>query len=74
MSPSERARPLAPTPPYTYRRTLRAQELIVPVAVGAGVGILAGYVAWVLTQRTPLVPVRSADRERESRLQRRLRA
>ena len=41
---------------YVYRRALHARELLPALGVGAGVGALAFYVAYLLLQRTPLDP------------------
>jgi hypothetical protein len=41
---------------YTYRRDLRAVEMIPAIGVGVAVGLAAFYVATLLAQRTPLVP------------------
>jgi hypothetical protein len=39
---------------YYYRRDLRAGELLVPAAIGAGVGLAVFYLARLIEQRTPL--------------------
>lgn len=40
---------------YTYRRKLRATEMLPALAAGVGLGLAALYVAKLLLQRTPLV-------------------
>lgn len=40
---------------YYYRRDLSAAELLVPAAIGAGVGLAVFYLARLVEQRTPLV-------------------
>ena len=40
--------------PYYYRRNLTAGDLIVPAAIGAGVGMAVFYMARLIEQRTPL--------------------
>jgi hypothetical protein len=49
---------------YTYRRELRASELIPAIGAGIAVGLAAFYVARLLIQRTPIVPgpLEPADR------------
>jgi hypothetical protein len=47
---------------YTYRRKLRATELVPAVALGFGLGIAGFYVARVLLQRTPVFPRSAATR------------
>ena len=39
---------------YYYRRDLSAGELLVPAAIGAGVGLAVFYLARLIEQRTPL--------------------
>jgi hypothetical protein len=39
---------------YYYRRDLTAGELLVPAAIGAGVGLAVFYLARLIEQRTPL--------------------
>lgn len=41
---------------YTYRRKLRATELMPAIAAGVGVGLAGFYLARLLLQKTPLVP------------------
>lgn len=41
---------------YTYRRKLRATELMPAIAAGIGVGLAGFYLTRLLLQRTPLVP------------------
>ncbi|CAN5377019.1 hypothetical protein BH23GEM2_BH23GEM2_17260 [soil metagenome] len=41
---------------YTYRRKLRATELMPAIAAGVGVGFAGFYLARLLLQKTPLVP------------------
>jgi hypothetical protein len=41
---------------YTYRRKLRASELIPAFGAAAGLGLAAFYVVRLLLQRTPLLP------------------
>lgn len=43
-------------PRYTYRRDLKAAELIPALGAGLAVGVAAFYVATLFLQRTPLVP------------------
>lgn len=47
---------------YTYRRKLRASELMPAVAVGVGLGFAGFYVARALLQRTPVFPRSSVSR------------
>jgi hypothetical protein len=49
---------------YTYRRELRASELIPAIGAGIAVGLAAFYVARLFIQRTPVVPgpLEPADR------------
>ena len=47
--------PIVP-PRYTYRRDLKAGELIPALGAGLAVGVAAFYVATLFLQRTPLVP------------------
>lgn len=44
---------------YTYRRKLRATEIMPAIAAGVGVGFVGFYLARLILQRTPLVPRRS---------------
>ncbi|MGK2933614.1 MAG: hypothetical protein ACSLFE_00010 [Gemmatimonadaceae bacterium] len=46
---------------YTYRRKLRATEMMPAIAAGLGVGLAGFYLARLLLQRTPLVPRRSGS-------------
>lgn len=46
---------------YTYRRKLRATEIMPAVAAGVGVGFVAFYLARLMLQKTPLVPRRSGS-------------
>lgn len=46
---------------YTYRRKLRATELMPAIAAGVGVGFVGFYLARLMLQRTPLVPKRSGS-------------
>jgi hypothetical protein len=46
---------------YTYRRKLRATEMMPAIAAGVGVGLAGFYLARLLLQRTPLVPKRSGS-------------
>lgn len=41
---------------YTYRRKLRATELMPAMAAGFGLGLAGFYLARLLLQRTPVVP------------------
>ena len=41
---------------YTYRRKLRATELMPAIATGFGLGLAGFYLARLLLQRTPVVP------------------
>ena len=47
---------------YTYRRKLRATDLMPALAVGVSLGIAGFYVARVLLQRTPVFPRSSATK------------
>lgn len=47
---------------YTYRRKLRATELMPALAAGVGIGLAGFYVARLLLQRTPLLPRRESTR------------
>jgi hypothetical protein len=47
---------------YTYRRKLRATDLMPALAVGVSVGIVGFYVARVLLQRTPVFSRSAASR------------
>lgn len=46
---------------YTYRRKLRATEMMPAIAAGVGVGLAGFYLARLLLQKTPLVPRRSGS-------------
>lgn len=46
---------------YTYRRKLRATEMMPAIAAGVGVGLVGFYLARLMLQRTPLVPRRSGS-------------
>lgn len=46
---------------YTYRRKLRATEMMPAIAAGVGVGLIGFYLARLMLQRTPLVPRRSGS-------------
>lgn len=46
---------------YTYRRKLRATEMMPAIAAGVGVGFVGFYLARLMLQRTPLVPRRSGS-------------
>jgi hypothetical protein len=41
---------------YTFRRKLRATDMMPAIAAGIGVGFAGFYLARLLLQRTPLVP------------------
>jgi hypothetical protein len=41
---------------YTYRRKLRATELLPAAGAAVGVGLAVFYVARLLLQRTPVLP------------------
>lgn len=41
---------------YTYRRKLRATELMPAIAAGVGIGVVGFYLARLFLQKTPLVP------------------
>jgi hypothetical protein len=45
------------TPDYVYRRDLAFRELLPAIGVAIGAAAAAFYVARILLQRTPLVPV-----------------
>jgi len=47
---------------YTYRRKLRATDLLPAVAVGVSLGVAGFYVARVLLQRTAVLPRSSVNR------------
>jgi hypothetical protein len=48
----------APKPDaYTYRRPLAVRELLPAIGAGVVVGVAAFYVARILLQRTPFLPV-----------------
>jgi hypothetical protein len=47
-----------PASDYFYRRELSLPQLLPAIGVAVGVGAAAFYVARILLQRTPLVPVR----------------
>jgi len=49
-------RPTARLEGYTYRRPLRASELLPAIGVGVAAGVAAFYVARLFLQRTPLLP------------------
>ncbi len=41
---------------YTYRRKLRATDLMPAIAAGVGVGLAGFYLVRLLLQKAPLVP------------------
>jgi hypothetical protein len=47
-----------PPSDYFYRRELSLPELLPALGVAVGVGAVAFYIARILLERTPLVPVR----------------
>jgi|GEM_PF-1636886 hypothetical protein len=52
---------------YYYRRDLSARELLVPALIGAGIGMAAFYLARIVEQRTPLVPMEDRSGPRRDR-------
>ena len=44
------------TAEYTYRRKLRANDLVPALAAGFGLALAGFYFARILLQRTPVVP------------------
>lgn len=54
-------------PRYYFRRDLSASELLVPAAIGAGVGLVVFYLARLLEQRTPIDAGESRHESRRDR-------
>jgi hypothetical protein len=56
--------------PFYYRRSLSAGELLPALGIGVAAGLVAFYLARVMTQRTPLVREHDQPAPRPSRVPR----